>query len=110
MDSFNLMGYVTQLMVIGDTFNSIVWILHHHASCSLWKFLSSPLYGFYSIKPPDGGSMYMVYDLVFKLFALILHQFSHVVNGSFHCILLAHKLMDRVSEGNVYKLWFMWGL
>jgi hypothetical protein len=48
--------------------------------------------------------MYMVWDLVFKLFALILHQFSHVVDGSFHCILLAHKLMDTVSKGNVYKL------
>jgi len=62
------------------------------------------LYGFYSIKPPGGGSVYMVWDLVFKLFAFILHQFSHVVDGSFHCILLAHILMDRVSEGNVYKL------
>jgi len=37
--------------------------------------LSIPLYGFYSIKPPVGGSMYMVWDLVFKLFALILHRF-----------------------------------
>jgi hypothetical protein len=48
--------------------------------------------------------MYMVWDLVFKLFAFIPHWFSHVVDGSFHCILLAHMLMDRVSEGNVYKL------
>ncbi len=48
------------LRVVKNTFNSIVWILHHHALCSLWKFLSSPLYGFYSIEPPGGGSMYMV--------------------------------------------------
>ena len=53
--------------------------------------------------------MYIVWGRVFKLFALILHQFSHVVDGSFHCILLEHKLMDTVSKGNVYKLWFMWG-
>jgi len=61
------------------------------------------LYGFYSIKPPAGGSMYMVLGQVFKLFAFILHQFSRVVDGSFHCILLAHMLMDTVSKGNVYK-------
>jgi hypothetical protein len=54
--------------------------------------------------------MYMVWGRVFKLFAFILYQFSHVVDGSFNCILLGHKLMDTVSEGNVYKLWFMWGL
>gem|GEM_PF-3106147 len=54
--------------------------------------------------------MYMVWGRVFKLFAFILHQFSHVVDGSFHCILLAHMLMDAVSKGNVYKLWFMLGL
>jgi hypothetical protein len=48
------------LGALKSTFNSIEWILHHYASCSLWKFLSSPLYGFYSIKPPTGGSMYMV--------------------------------------------------
>jgi len=83
--------------------------LHHYASCSLWKFLSSPLYGFYSIKPPVGGSMYIVWGLVFKLFASTSHWISHVVDGSFHCILLAHKLMDTVSKGNVYKLRFMWG-
>jgi len=91
-------------------FNSIIWILHHRASCSLWKFLSSPLHGFYSIEPPGGGSMYMMLGLVFKLFAFILHQFSHVVDGSFHCILLGHKLMDTTSKSNVYKLWFMLGL
>jgi len=48
------------------TFNSIERILHYHAS--LWKFLSSPLYGFYSIEPPAGGSIYTVWGLVFKLF------------------------------------------
>ena len=69
--------------------------------------LSIPLYGFYSIKPPVGGSMYMVWDLVFKLFALILHRFSLVMDGSFHCILLGHKFMGTVSKGNVYKLRFM---
>ena len=42
------------------SFNSIEWILHHLGSCTLWKSLSSPLYGFYSIKPPGGGSIYMV--------------------------------------------------
>jgi hypothetical protein len=71
-------------------------------------YLSIPLYGFYSIKPPVGGSMYMVWDLVFKLFALILYRFSLVMDGSFHCILLGHKFMGTVSKGNVYKLRFMW--
>jgi len=52
----------------------------------------------------------MMLGLVFKLFAFILHQFSHVVDGSFHCILLGHKLMDTTSKSNVYKLWFMLGL
>ena len=42
------------------SFNSIEWILHHRVPCSLWKVLSFPLRGFYSIKPPGGGSMYMV--------------------------------------------------
>jgi hypothetical protein len=42
------------------SFNSIEWILHHHGSCSVWKALSSPLYGFYPIKPPSGGSTYMM--------------------------------------------------
>jgi len=51
----------------------------------------------------------MVWGLVFKLFAFIPHWFSRVVDGSFHCILLEHKLMDAVSRGNVYKLWFMCG-
>ena len=41
-------------------FNSIEWILHHRVPCSLWKVLSFPLRGFYSIEPPGGGSMYMV--------------------------------------------------
>jgi hypothetical protein len=36
-------------------FNSIEWILYNHGSYSLWKVLSSPLYGFYSIKPPGWG-------------------------------------------------------
>jgi len=31
------------------------------------------LYGFYSIKPPAGGSVYMVWGRVFKLFAFIPH-------------------------------------
>jgi hypothetical protein len=51
--------------------------------------------------------MYMVWGLVLKLFALIPHQTSHVMDGSFHCILLGYKLMGAVSKGNVYKLWFM---
>ena len=54
--------------------------------------------------------MYMVPGWVFKLYALIPHKTSHVLNGSFHCILLEHKLMDTVSNGNVYKLRLMWGL
>ena len=41
-------------------FNSIEWILHHRVPCSLWKVLSFPLRGFYSIEPPGGGSMCMV--------------------------------------------------
>ena len=43
-----------------QAFNSIEWILHHRVPYSLWKVLSFPLRGFYSIKPPGGGSMYMV--------------------------------------------------
>jgi len=46
-----------------------------------------------------------VWYLSFSISSLII--FSHVVDGSFHCILLAHMLMDRVSKGNVYKLRFM---
>jgi hypothetical protein len=52
----------------------------------------------------------MVWGLVFKLFAFTPHWFSHVVNGSFHCILLEHGLMDTVSKGNVYKLRLTGGL
>jgi hypothetical protein len=51
----------------------------------------------------------MVWGWVFKLFASTSHWISYVVDGSFHCILLGHKLMDRVSKGNVYKLRFMCG-
>ena len=54
-------------------FNSTEWILHHRVPCSLWKALSFPLRGFYSIKLPGGGSMYMVWGRVFKLYALIPH-------------------------------------
>ncbi len=45
--------------------------------------------------------------LSFSLSSLI--SFSHVVDGSFHCILLEHKLIGTVPKGNVYKLWFMCG-
>ena len=51
--------------------------------------------------------MYMVWGLVFKLFAFTPHWFSHVVDGSFKYT-VGHIFMDRVSKGNVYKLWFMW--
>jgi hypothetical protein len=60
------------------TFNSIEWILHHHGSCSVWKVLSFPLHGFYSIEPPGGGSMYVVLGRVFKLYAFISYQISRV--------------------------------
>jgi hypothetical protein len=52
----------------------------------------------------------MVWGQVFKLYALIPHQTSHVPHGSFHCMLLGHKLMGRVSKGNVYKLRLTGGL
>jgi hypothetical protein len=35
--------------------------------------LSIPLNGFYSIKPPGGGPMYMMWSLVFKLYASTTH-------------------------------------
>jgi hypothetical protein len=54
--------------------------------------------------------MYMVWGRVFKFFASTSHWISHVVDRSFHCILLERKLMGTVSKGNVYKLWFMWFL
>ncbi len=64
---------VRGVSVAAVTFNSIEWILHHRIPCSLWKVLSFPLCGFYSIEPPGGGSMYVVWGRVFKLYALIPH-------------------------------------
>ncbi|MCC6044980.1 MAG: hypothetical protein LM584_06830, partial [Desulfurococcaceae archaeon] len=66
IETFNFIGWILVVEVrslnprLLTSFNFIGWILHHHAPCSLWKFLSSPLYGFYSIEPPVGGSMYVV--------------------------------------------------
>jgi hypothetical protein len=54
--------------------------------------------------------MYMVPGQVFKLYAHTPHKTSHAPHGSFHCILLEHKLMDTVSNGNVYKLRLTGGL
>jgi hypothetical protein len=54
--------------------------------------------------------MYMVPGRVFKLYAHTPHKTSHVPDGSFNCILLEHRLMGRVSNGNVYKLRLTGGL
>ena len=77
--SFNSIEWIQEmvrrreLLYAYSPFNSIEWILHHCIPYSLWKVLSFPLHGFYSIKPPGGGSMYIVWGRVFKLFAHIPH-------------------------------------
>jgi hypothetical protein len=59
MDSITLTN-LESMIADKVAFNSIEWILYNHGSYSLWKVLSSPLYGFYSIKPPGGDFIYMV--------------------------------------------------
>ena len=52
----DIVTYPEGEVAVTQTFNSIEWILHHHGLCCVWKFFHFHSYGFYSIKPPGGGS------------------------------------------------------
>ena len=75
MNGFATADTITGKLAIAMTFNSIEWILDQWQDVPKTDFqrLSIPLNGFYSIEPPAGGSMYIVWGRVFKLFAFTSH-------------------------------------
>jgi len=89
-------------------FNSIEWILHHHGLCTLWK--SAHLHYLDSLLlTPGWGSHVCCGVRGLYVFRFPLHGFSHVFIWEFQLLLLGYLFMGRVSWGNVFKFWFMWG-